>query len=87
MLVICVPQLRKDLEELKRLIEVEVTPRQKMRVMIQAVAYLMLDSRGLGFGLVVWSQSRLLLEAREFTLLYQVRFLNFIEEENLTEQI
>ena len=87
MLVICVPQLMKDLEAFKCLTEEEVTPTQQMIVIIQAVAYLVGDSSVLGFGLVVWSQRRLLLEAREFTPPYQGRSYNFIEEGNLTEQI
>ena len=66
-----VPFLRNYLEALKLLTEGEVYPRRCLRVMRQAVAYLMVDASGLGFGSVMWSQRRLVLEAGYFTPLYQ----------------
>ena len=74
-----VNQLINYLEALKRLIEVEVPPSRCLRAMWQAVAYMMGDASGLGFGSVMWSQSRLVLETREFTPLYQGRSSNFRE--------
>ena len=55
--------------------------------MRQAVAYWIGDVRGLGFGSMMWSQSCLVLEVGDFTLLYQGRSSNFTERENLTEWI
>ena len=42
----------------------------------------MVDASGLGFGSVMWSQSRIVSEAGEFNSLYQGRSLNFREGEN-----
>ena len=41
----------------------------------------------LEFGLVMWCQTKLILEQVEFTLIYQGRYSNFREGTNLTEQI
>ena len=54
--------------------------------MKQAVAYLMGDASGLGFGLVMGYQSRLVLGEGEFNPLYQGISLSFIEGGNLTER-
>ena len=87
LIVIGVPILMKDSKALKRLVEGGVTYRMWLRSMRQAVAYLMEDASGLGGVLVVLSQSRLVLEAVEFTPLYQGRSSNFREGGNLTERI
>ena len=80
-------RLKKDLEALEILIEGKVPPRRRPRSMRQVVAYLMRDSSGLGFGLIMWSQIRLLLESGEFNPIYQMTYSNFTEGENLTERI
>ena len=84
LLVIGVFILRKDLDALKRLVEGEVPPRQRLRDTRKAIAYLMGDAIGLGFVLVMWSKIRLILEAVEFAPLYQGRSSNFREGVNLT---
>ena len=71
LLVRGVTQLRKDLEALKRLTEGEVPYRRRLRSMSQVVAYLMGDASLLGLGLVMWSQRMVVLDAGEFTILYQ----------------
>ena len=55
----------------------ESTPRRCLRAMRQVVTYLIGDASELGFGLVMWSQSRLVSEAGEFNPLYQGRYSNF----------
>ena len=76
--------MKKYLKELKRLTEGKVPPRRRMRSMRQAVSYLVGDASGLGFGSVMWYQSRLVSESGEFTPLYQGRYSNFREGEKLT---
>ena len=71
LLVRGVTQLRKDLEALKRLTEGEVPYRRRLRSMSQVVAYLMGDASLLGLGSVMWSQRMVVLDAGEFTILYQ----------------
>ena len=69
------------------LTEGELPPRQRLRAMRQAVAYLIGDVSGLGFGSFMWSQSRLVSEVGEFTPLYQGISSNSIEGGNLKEWI
>ena len=59
LLVRSVHCLKIFLEALKHLTERELPPRRRLKAMRQAVAYLMGDASGLGFGLVMWYQSRL----------------------------
>ena len=59
MLVRGVSSLRKDLDALKHLTEVEVPPMQRLRDMSQVVDYMMGDASGLGLGLIKGSQSHL----------------------------
>ena len=82
-----VPRLNKDIDALKHLEYGERPSRRQMRAMRQVVDYLMGDSSGMGFGSIMWYQSRLVSEAVEFTPMYQVRTLNFREEENVTKRI
>ena len=51
------------------------------------MAYFMGDSSGIGFGSVLWGQAKLVSESGEFCPLYQRRFSNFWEEDNLTTTI
>ena len=67
------------MEALKRLTGGKLLPRRRLRDMSQAVAYLVGDDSGLGFGLVMWFQSRLALYAGDFILIYQGKSSNFRE--------
>ena len=51
--------LKGNLKALRHLIEEENAPRGKFREKRQAVAYLMGDAKGLGFGSLMWYQRRL----------------------------
>ena len=53
-LVMRVPQLKLDLLTLGRLTEDKPTLRIQRMVQKQEMSYLMLDTSGLGFGLVIW---------------------------------
>ena len=55
-MVMGVPRLKFDLLALGRLTEYQAPPRRQLRVQRQSVAYLMGDTSGLGFGLVLWCQ-------------------------------
>ena len=79
--------LKYELLALGRLTEYLTLPRRQLRSQIQAVAYLMVDASGLGFGLMIWGEEKLVLESGEFTPLYQGISSNFIEGGNLTTQI
>ena len=57
-----VPTLKGYLEALGRLTNDRKPPRRKIRSKRQAVAYLMGDASGLGFGLILWVQTMLVLE-------------------------
>ena len=60
---------------------------RQLRAVRQAVAYLMGDASGLGFGLVMWRQRILASESGEFCTFYQGRQSNFREEYNLKIRI
>ena len=53
----------------------------------QSVDYLMGDAGGLGFGSVLWGQSRLVLESGEFCPLYHLIPSKFQDVNNLTTRI
>ena len=72
-----VPHLKFDFLALGRLTENQKPPRIQLRAHRQAVAYLMGDASGLGFGLVLCGQGKLVSESGEFTILYQGRLSNF----------
>ena len=86
-LVMEFPRLKYDLLALGRLTEDLTPPHRQLRAQIQAVAYIMGDSSGLGFGFVLWSQWKLIYESGEFTSLYQGISSNFQEGDNLTIRI
>lgn len=57
-LVMGVLQLKQDLIALGRLIKYQVPPQRQWRVQRQAVAYLIGDASGSGFGSVLWWQGK-----------------------------
>ena len=61
-LVMGFPRMKYDLLALGRLNEDLILPQRQLRAQRQSVAYLMGDASGLGFGLVVWSQGKLVSE-------------------------
>ena len=69
---------------LGRLTKEKLRPQRHLTVQIQALAYLMGDARGVGFGYVLWGQGRIISYSGEFTLLYQGRSSNFQEGDNLS---
>ena len=72
-LVMGVPHMKYDLLSLRRLTE-DLTPsRRQLMLQRQAVSYLMGDTSGLGFVLVLWSQGKLVSKSGKFTPLYQWR--------------
>ena len=82
-----VPQLGDHLVALRRLTEAMKTPRRQICAGRQAVAYLMGDDIGIGFGSVLWGQRILASESGEVCPLYQGRLSNFQEGDNLTTRI
>ena len=82
-----VPRLKFYLLALGRITEYQSPPWRQLSLQRQAVAYLMVDASGLGFGLVLWSQEQLVSESGKFTPLYQGRSSNFLEGVNLTNNI
>ena len=83
-MVMGVPCLKFYLLSLGRLTEDQTPPRRQLREQIPAVAYLMLDASGLGYGSVLWVQGKLVSELGGFNPLYQGRSSNFREGDNLT---
>ena len=83
-LVIGVPCLRGYLLAPGRLKKGKVTPQRKLTVQRQALAYLMGNASGVGFGYMLWGQGIMILSSGEFTLLYQGRSSNVREGNNLT---
>ena len=69
-LVMGVPPLEFDLIALGRLTEDQTPPQRQLRAQRQADAYIMGDASGLGFGLVLWGQGKLVSESGEFNPLY-----------------
>ena len=62
-LVVGVPQLKCDLLALVILTEDQAPLRIKLRAQIQAVAYIMGDVSGLGFGPVIWGEGKFVSES------------------------
>ena len=83
----CVACLKRGLEALKLLTEGGARHRRHLRAIRKDLSYLIGDASGLGFGSVMWSQSRLVSGAGDFNPLYQGISLNFREGGNLTKQI
>ena len=86
-LVMGVPHLNVYLLALVRLTEDQAPICRQLRAQIQAVAYIMGDVSGLGFGTVLWGEGKFVSESGEFTPLYQGRSSSFQEGDNLTTWI
>ena len=82
-LVMGVTRLIFYLLSLVELNEDQTPPWRQLREQRQAVAYLMGDASGLGFGLVLWGQGKIVSESGEFTPLYQGKSSKFREGDNL----
>ena len=72
-LVMGVLRLKGDLKASRHLTEEEKTPKLQLKEKMQTVAYIMGYARRLGFGSLVWYQRKIVLDAGEFTPLYQGR--------------
>ena len=81
------PCLKFYLLALGRLTEDQAPLQRQLRAQRQSVSYLMGDTSGVEFGLVLWGQGRLVSESGEFTSLYQGRFSNFQKGDNLTTRM
>ena len=76
-------RLKLDLLALERLTDNQPPPQRQLMEKRKSVAYLIGYTSGLGFGLVLWGQGKMLSESGEFPPLYQGRSSNFQEGDNL----
>ena len=81
------PRLWDSLDSLGRFTDAVKPPRSKLRAGRHALAYLMGDTSGLGFGFFIWGQGILSSELGDFYPLYHVIPSNFREGDNLNMRI
>ena len=81
-----VPHLGDDIVVLGKFTEAENPPRRQIISGRQDVAYFMGGDSGLGFGSVMWGQSKNFSESGEFPPLYQGSLSKIWGGENLTTQ-
>lgn len=78
-----VPRLARDLEALERLTASETPPRRPYRAKARAVAYLLGDASGGGFGSALLVKEKVDVESGEWREMYRGRTSNWREADNL----